>query len=87
MLPVFSIYILAWLIVDLHKISGLTIQANLYYKILINWTSQKVKEAHARHNAFDFKNGKASRLSCWYKINMLNIFMYLLVGDYLKLFT
>ncbi|KAG9139111.1 hypothetical protein Leryth_024760 [Lithospermum erythrorhizon] len=36
--------------------AGLTIQANMYYKMLINWTSQKVKEAYATHNAFDFKN-------------------------------
>lgn len=34
--------------------SGLTIQANMYYKMLISWTSQKVKETY---NAFDFKNG------------------------------
>lgn len=37
--------------------SGLTIQANMYYKMLISWTSQKVKETYATHNAFDFKNG------------------------------
>lgn len=35
---------------------GLTIQANLYYKMLINWTSQKVKASSATRNAFDFKN-------------------------------
>ncbi|XP_009765931.1 cleavage and polyadenylation specificity factor subunit 3-II [Nicotiana sylvestris] len=36
--------------------AGLTIQANLYYKVLINWTSQKVKSTAATRNAFDFKN-------------------------------
>jgi len=41
-------------------ISGLTIQANLYYKILISWTSQKVKETYATRNAFDFKHGNSS---------------------------
>ncbi|XP_057797045.1 cleavage and polyadenylation specificity factor subunit 3-II [Salvia miltiorrhiza] len=42
--------------VPIYFSAGLTIQANLYYKILISWTSQKVKDTHARHNAFDFKN-------------------------------
>lgn len=37
--------------------AGLTIQANLYYKALINWTSQKVKDTFASRNAFDFING------------------------------
>jgi len=37
--------------------SGLTIQANMYYKMLISWTSQKVKDTFAARNAFDFKNG------------------------------
>nr|XP_016480199.1 PREDICTED: cleavage and polyadenylation specificity factor subunit 3-II-like isoform X2 [Nicotiana tabacum] len=36
--------------------AGLTIQANMYYKVLINWTSQKVKSTSATRNAFDFKN-------------------------------
>ncbi|GMH25975.1 hypothetical protein Nepgr_027818 [Nepenthes gracilis] len=36
--------------------AGLTIQANMYYKMLINWTSQKVKETYATRNAFDFKH-------------------------------
>ncbi|KAI4367936.1 hypothetical protein MLD38_016558 [Melastoma candidum] len=36
--------------------AGLTIQANMYYKMLINWTSQKVKESYATRNPFDFKN-------------------------------
>ncbi|KAL8142086.1 hypothetical protein V2J09_015118 [Rumex salicifolius] len=36
--------------------SGLTIQANMYYKMLISWTSQKLKETYMTHNAFDFKH-------------------------------
>ncbi|KAJ4961874.1 hypothetical protein NE237_021784 [Protea cynaroides] len=36
--------------------AGLTIQANMYYKMLIGWTSQKVKDTYATHNAFDFKH-------------------------------
>ncbi|KAF8378587.1 hypothetical protein HHK36_029935 [Tetracentron sinense] len=35
---------------------GLTIQANMYYKMLISWTSQKVKDTYATRNAFDFKH-------------------------------
>lgn len=33
--------------VPIYFSAGLTIQANLYYKILISWTSQKVKETYA----------------------------------------
>lgn len=36
--------------------AGLTIQANMYYKMLIGWTSQKIKDSHAVHNSFDFKH-------------------------------
>lgn len=36
---------------------GLTIQANVYYKMLIGWTSQKIKDSHTVHNPFDFKHG------------------------------
>ncbi|XP_023513382.1 cleavage and polyadenylation specificity factor subunit 3-II [Cucurbita pepo subsp. pepo] len=36
--------------------AGLTVQANMYYKMLISWTSQKVKETYTTRNAFDFKN-------------------------------
>ncbi|KAH9794513.1 cleavage and polyadenylation specificity factor subunit 3-II [Citrus sinensis] len=39
--------------VPIYFSAGLTIQANMYYKMLISWTSQKVKETY---NAFDFKN-------------------------------
>ncbi|KAF5750108.1 Cleavage and polyadenylation specificity factor 73 kDa subunit-II [Tripterygium wilfordii] len=42
--------------VPIYFSAGLTIQANMYYKILIGWTSQKVKETYAARNAFDFKN-------------------------------
>ncbi|RZC57977.1 hypothetical protein C5167_005283 [Papaver somniferum] len=36
--------------------AGLTIQANMYYKMLIGWTSQSVKDSYATKNAFDFKH-------------------------------
>ncbi|KAJ9135716.1 hypothetical protein P3X46_032868 [Hevea brasiliensis] len=42
--------------VPIYFSAGLTIQANMYYKMLIGWTSQKVKETYTTHNAFDFKN-------------------------------
>ncbi|WCJ33621.1 Cleavage and polyadenylation specificity factor subunit 3-II [Euphorbia peplus] len=42
--------------VPIYFSAGLTIQANMYYKMLIGWTSQKVKESYATQNAFDFKN-------------------------------
>lgn len=42
---------------------GLTMQANMYYKMLISWTSQKVKETYSTHNAFDFKHGTSTFLS------------------------
>uniref|UniRef100_A0A7N0VN32 Cleavage and polyadenylation specificity factor subunit 3-II n=1 Tax=Kalanchoe fedtschenkoi TaxID=63787 RepID=A0A7N0VN32_KALFE len=42
--------------VPIYFSAGLTLQANMYYKMLINWTSQKVKESYATRNAFDFKN-------------------------------
>ncbi|KAL8476078.1 hypothetical protein ACS0TY_028662 [Phlomoides rotata] len=42
--------------VPIYFSAGLTIQANLYYKVLINWTSQKVKNTYSTRNAFDFKN-------------------------------
>ncbi|KAM0825201.1 hypothetical protein ACQ4PT_069710 [Festuca glaucescens] len=37
--------------------AGLTIQANMYYKMLIGWTSQKIKDSYTIHNPFDFKHG------------------------------
>ncbi|KAL3655340.1 Cleavage and polyadenylation specificity factor subunit 3-II [Castilleja foliolosa] len=42
--------------VPIYFSAGLTIQANFYYKVLINWTSQKVKDTYATRNPFDFKN-------------------------------
>jgi len=36
--------------------AGLTIQANMYYKMLIGWTSQKIKDSYTVHNPFDFKH-------------------------------
>ncbi|KAK3027413.1 hypothetical protein RJ639_042092 [Escallonia herrerae] len=48
--------------VPIYFSAGLTIQANMYYKMLINWTSQKVKDTHATRNAFDFKHGGGARV-------------------------
>ncbi|VFQ97870.1 unnamed protein product [Cuscuta campestris] len=42
--------------VPIYFSAGLTVQANMYYKMLINWTSQKVKSTSTICNAFDFKN-------------------------------
>ncbi|KAL5703202.1 Cleavage and polyadenylation specificity factor subunit 3-II [Ranunculus cassubicifolius] len=39
--------------------AGLTLQANMYYKMLIGWTSQKIKDTYATRNAFDFKHVKS----------------------------
>ncbi|KAK1309067.1 Cleavage and polyadenylation specificity factor subunit 3-II [Acorus calamus] len=36
--------------------AGLTIQANMYYKMLIGWTSQKIKDCQTTRNPFDFKH-------------------------------
>ncbi|KAH9325980.1 hypothetical protein KI387_006158, partial [Taxus chinensis] len=36
--------------------AGLTIQANIYYKLLISWTNQKVKDTYVTRNTFDFKH-------------------------------
>ncbi|KAE8820911.1 cleavage and polyadenylation specificity factor subunit 3-II [Hordeum vulgare] len=36
--------------------AGLTIQANMYYKMLIGWTSQKIKDSYTVHNPFEFKH-------------------------------
>ena len=59
MVHALSIYL--FLVVFLHL--GLTMQANMYYKMLISWTSQKVKETYSTHNAFDFKHGTSTFLS------------------------
>ncbi|KAL2900229.1 Cleavage and polyadenylation specificity factor subunit 3-II [Bienertia sinuspersici] len=42
--------------VPIYFSGGMTIQANMYSKMLISWTSQKVKEAYTTRNAFDFKH-------------------------------
>lgn len=42
--------------VPIYFSAGLTIQANMYYKMLINWTSQQLKETYPNGNAFDFKH-------------------------------
>ncbi|KAK4264053.1 hypothetical protein QN277_029394 [Acacia crassicarpa] len=42
--------------VPIYFSAGLTIQANMYYKMLISWTSQKIKDSYSTHNAFDFKH-------------------------------
>lgn len=48
-----------YLIASAIPFPGLTIQANMYYKMLISWTSQKIKDTYATHNAFDFKHGNS----------------------------
>ncbi|CAM8962010.1 unnamed protein product [Rhodiola kirilowii] len=52
--------------VPIYFSAGLTLQANMYYQMLISWTSQKVKQSYATHNAFDFKN------VCKFERSMLN---------------
>lgn len=47
---------------------GLTIQANMYYKMLIGWTSQRIKDSYSIHNTFDFKHGN---LHDWKSISSL----------------
>ncbi|XP_027912145.1 cleavage and polyadenylation specificity factor subunit 3-II-like isoform X1 [Vigna unguiculata] len=42
--------------VPIYFSAGLTVQVNVYYKMLISWTSQKIKDTYSKHNAFDFKN-------------------------------
>ncbi|XP_020083140.1 cleavage and polyadenylation specificity factor subunit 3-II [Ananas comosus] len=42
--------------VPIYFSAGLTIQANMYYKMLIGWTSQKIKDNYTKHNPFDFKH-------------------------------
>ncbi|KAJ1925444.1 Integrator complex subunit 11 [Tieghemiomyces parasiticus] len=38
--------------------AGLTEKANNYYKLFINWTNQKIKDAYVHRNMFDFKHIK-----------------------------
>ncbi|GJN34065.1 hypothetical protein PR202_gb22702 [Eleusine coracana subsp. coracana] len=42
--------------VPIYLSAGLTIQSNMYYKMLIGWTSQKIKDSYTMHNPFDFKH-------------------------------
>ncbi|KAL8113213.1 hypothetical protein AgCh_020507 [Apium graveolens] len=42
--------------VPIYFSAGLTCQANMYYKAVINSTSQKVKDAYTPRNSFDFKH-------------------------------
>lgn len=42
--------------VPIYFSAGLTIQSNMYYKMLIGWTSQKIKDSYTVHNPFDFKH-------------------------------
>lgn len=42
--------------VPIYFSAGLTIQANMYYKMLISWTSQKIKDTYVTRNTFDFKH-------------------------------
>ncbi|XP_072977847.1 cleavage and polyadenylation specificity factor subunit 3-II isoform X2 [Typha angustifolia] len=42
--------------VPIYLSAGLTIQANMYYKMLIGWTSQKIKDSYTTRNPFDFKH-------------------------------
>ncbi|CAA6669787.1 unnamed protein product [Spirodela intermedia] len=46
--------------------AGLTIQANMYYKTFIGWTSRRIKDTSAIKNAFDFKH------VCPFKPSMIN---------------
>jgi integrator complex subunit 11 len=43
--------------VPIYFSAGLTMQANVYYKLLISWTNQKVKDTYVTRNTFDFKHG------------------------------
>ncbi|CAI0410470.1 unnamed protein product, partial [Linum tenue] len=42
--------------VPIYFSSGLTRQANIYYKTLMSWTNQKIKDTIALQNAFNFKH-------------------------------
>ncbi|XP_057834725.1 cleavage and polyadenylation specificity factor subunit 3-II isoform X2 [Cryptomeria japonica] len=42
--------------VPIYFSAGLTIQANIYYKLLISWTNQKIKDTYVTRNTFDFKH-------------------------------
>eukprot|EP00026_Physarum_polycephalum_P004180 Phypoly_transcript_04197.p1 GENE.Phypoly_transcript_04197~~Phypoly_transcript_04197.p1 ORF type:complete len:689 (+),score=102.38 Phypoly_transcript_04197:127-2193(+) len=42
--------------VPIYFAAGLTEKANLYYKLFINWTNQKIKKTFVQRNMFDFKH-------------------------------
>ncbi|KMZ75067.1 Cleavage and polyadenylation specificity factor subunit 3 [Zostera marina] len=42
--------------VPIYFSAGLTLQANVYYKMLIGWTSQRIKQSYVKCNPFDFKH-------------------------------
>lgn len=44
--------------VPIYFSAGLTVKANLYYKLFLSWTNEKIKTQFTRHgyNAFDFKH-------------------------------
>ncbi|CAK7326812.1 unnamed protein product [Dovyalis caffra] len=61
--------------VPIYFSAGLTIQANMYYKMLISWTSQKVKETYATRNAFDFKHASHINACLQVKSNIVGAFV------------
>jgi integrator complex subunit 11 len=42
--------------IPIYFAAGLTEKANLYYKLFIGWTNQKIKKTFVRRNMFDFKH-------------------------------
>jgi integrator complex subunit 11 len=42
--------------VPIYFSAGLVEKANVYYKLFINWTNQKIKETFVKRNMFDFKH-------------------------------
>mmetsp|Transcript_4763 Transcript_4763/g.9038 ORF Transcript_4763/g.9038 Transcript_4763/m.9038 type:complete len:660 (-) Transcript_4763:272-2251(-) len=44
------------LTVPVYFSAGLTSKANVYYKLLVSWTNQVVKDMHQKHNVFDFRH-------------------------------
>ncbi|XP_002975487.2 cleavage and polyadenylation specificity factor subunit 3-II, partial [Selaginella moellendorffii] len=42
--------------VPIYFSAGLTMQSNAYYKLLISWTNQRIKDTYVTRNAFDFKH-------------------------------
>jgi integrator complex subunit 11 len=44
--------------VPIYFSAGLTEKANMYYKLFINWTNQKIKNTFVKRNMFDFKHIK-----------------------------